>query len=244
MYSGLDPAWKDTPQKDAQTLWLFEGGAQAWFVREDSGLTNVEQLHGKDFNAGGKGSGSEVIARLLAFLALGVEPKWYTGGYDDALAALKDRRIVGLGKATAVLRPDALIQDAMTAMKIRLLSWTPEQIEKVRAKHPFLSPVDIPAGTYKATWNEKPVTTWGDGLGMYTLAKFSDELAYQFTKAAVEDSKLNDGIQASAYKAMAGNDLVKTTIELAPIPLHAGSHKYFQEIGVKIPDHLKAPEAK
>ncbi|MBI3967401.1 MAG: TAXI family TRAP transporter solute-binding subunit [Chloroflexi bacterium] len=244
-YAGLDPAWQEKPFQDARTLWLFDPAAQVWYVREDSGVTTIEQLNGKEFSPGGKGSATEVIATKLAFPAIGVQPKWYTGGYDDALTAMKDKRIVGTGKATAIARPDALIQDAMVSMKIRILSWTPEQIQKAKEKYPFLSTTEIPAGVYKADWNEKPITTWQDGIGMFTRAKFSNDVAYAFTKAAVEDNKEGgEQVQSSAFTAMKGADLVKLTMDLATVPLHAGSYKYFSEIGVQIPDRLKPPEVK
>lgn len=223
---------------------MADPATHVWFVREDSGVTSFEQLHGKDFAAGGKGTGTEAIARLLVFPAIGVEPRWYTGGMDDTRDAVKDRRIVGMGKATALKAPDALSQELMTTTKIRILSWPSNLVDKVRAKHPKLNTTEVPAGVYKAEWNTRPITSWGDGIGMYTLAKFSDDLAYKFTKAAVEDSKSSTSHQVAAYKGMSGVDVVKATLDLATVPLHAGTQKYFQEIGAKIPDHLRSPEAR
>lgn len=244
IYAGVDPTWKDPPLKEARALWVIDAGAGLWFVREDSGVRSVDQLHGKPFNPGGQGTGLDVLARYLLFPTLGVEPRWYIGGMDDALAAMKDRRIVGMGKTSAVKRPDALIQDAMTTMKVRALSWTPEEVEKVRAKLPFLNTASIPAGTYKADWNEKPITTWGNGVGMFTLARFSDNLAYAFVKAAVEDNKEGgERIQASAYLALKEFDITELTLSLSTVPLHLGSYRYLREVGAKIPDHLKPPEA-
>ncbi|MBI4505872.1 MAG: TAXI family TRAP transporter solute-binding subunit [Chloroflexi bacterium] len=244
LYTGLDPQWKDNPMKEARSLWVFDPATHVWFVREDSGVSSFEQLQGKDFAAGGKGSGTETIGRLLVFPAIGLQARWYTGGMDDARDAVKDRRIVGMGKATALKAPDALIQEVMTTTKIRILSWPPALVQKVKAQHPGLGTVEIPAGVYKAEWNEKPITSWGDGIGMYALAKFSDDLAYRFTKAAVEDSKASGGHQVAAYKGMTGVDVPKATLDLATVPLHAGAQKYYQEIGQKIPDQVKSPEAK
>lgn len=244
LYTGLDPQWKDNPLKEARALWVFDPAAHVWFVREDSGITRIEQLQGKDFAAGGKGSGTETIARLLVFPAIGIEPRWYTGGMDDARDAVKDRRIVGMGKATALKTPDALIQELMTTTKIRILSWPDDLVQKVKAQHPGLNTAEIPAGVYKADWNQQPIRSWSDGIGMYTLAKFSEDLAYKFTKAAIEDSKASTSHQVAAYKGMTGVDVAKVTMELATVPLHAGAQKYFQEIGMQIPAHLKSPEAK
>ncbi|MBI3966412.1 MAG: TAXI family TRAP transporter solute-binding subunit [Chloroflexi bacterium] len=244
MYSGQDPAWQERPLQDARTLWVFDASAHEWFVREDAGIKDVEQLQGKDFSPGGKGTSTENIARR-ALTALGIEPKWYSGGMEDALAAFKDRRIVGMGKQTAVKRPDALIVDASVATKLRVLNWTPEQVQKIRAKQPFLSPTEVPAGTYKADWNAQPITTWADGLGMGTLARLPEDLAYAFTKAAIEDSKPGgELVQAEAYPAMKEFDVTELTMSLATVPLHAGTYRYFREIGVAVPDRLKPPEVK
>ncbi|MBI4507058.1 MAG: hypothetical protein HY691_16120, partial [Chloroflexi bacterium] len=151
--TGLDPAFKDRPLKEVRGLWAIDPVAEAWFVREDAGVANVEQLHGKDFAGGGRGTASDLIARQFAFPTLGIEPRWYVGGAADVLEALKNRRIAGMGKATALRNPDAVIMDVMTSIRIRILSWTPEQVQKVKAKNPWLNTIDIPAGVYKADWN-------------------------------------------------------------------------------------------
>ncbi|MBI2322682.1 MAG: hypothetical protein HYU88_11510 [Chloroflexi bacterium] len=207
--------------------------------------SSAEQLQGKDFSPGGKGTGTELLARTFVFPTLGIEPKWYVGGMPDAQAAVKDRRIVGMGKASAVKNPDALIMDIMTSTRIRILSWTPEQVQKVQAKYPFLGTVDIPPGTYKASWNEKSLPTWAEGTGMFALARLPEDLAYAFAKAAVEDTKPGaEGIQAAAYPAVKSADFAEMTATLSTIPLHAGTYRYFREIGTKLPDHLKPPETK
>lgn len=43
---------------------------------------------------------------------------------------------------------------------------------------------------------------------------------------------------------MADFDLVKLILDMSTVPLHAGAQRYCQEIGAKIPDHLKSPEAR
>ncbi|MBI3967532.1 MAG: TAXI family TRAP transporter solute-binding subunit [Chloroflexi bacterium] len=243
IYAGLDPNFKDKPQKEIRTLWAIDPVAEVWFVREDSSVTNVEQLQGKDFAGGGRGSASDQLARLFAFPALGIEPKWYVGGTEDVLAAMKDRRIVGMGKASALRNPDAVILDAMTSMRIRILGWTPEQVAKVKAKHDWMNTTQVPAGVYKADWNQGPITTWQNGACIFSVSTVPEDVAYTLTKAAVEDIKQADSIQAGAFPAMKGADLVALTMQLSSVPLHAGSYRYFKEIGAPIPDRLKPPEA-
>lgn len=243
VYRGLDPEWEKEPLKDARTLFIMDPGLQVYFVREDSGVKRPEDLTGKDFNPGGKGTATEFLARMV-FSALDIKPRLYSGGMADAQAAMKDRRIVGMGKATNAKSPDALIQDIMASAPIRVLDWQPEHLKKAQEKYPFLKFGEIPAGVYKGAWNEKPVRSWLDGNGLYTMARLPEELAYGFTKAAVEDSKAADSVQVAAFPGMKGQDLAQLTMDLSPIPLHAGAYRYFKEIGAKIPDWLKPPEVK
>ncbi|MBI4506695.1 MAG: TAXI family TRAP transporter solute-binding subunit [Chloroflexi bacterium] len=244
IYAGIDPTFKDKPVKELRALWAIDPVAEAWFVREDTGITNVEQLQGKDFAGGGRGSASDQIARNFAFPALGVEPRWYVGGAADVLEALKNRRITGMGKATALRNPDATIMDVMTSIRIRILAWTPEQIQKVRAKHPWMNTIEIPAGVYKADWNSQPITTWQNGAGIFTATHLPEDIGYAVTKSAVEDVKQADSVQAAAFLAMKGADMPALTMRLASVPLHAGSYRYFKEIGTQLPDRLKPPEVK
>ncbi|MBI4506696.1 MAG: hypothetical protein HY691_14270, partial [Chloroflexi bacterium] len=200
-------------------------------------------LHGKDFAGGGRGTASDLIARQFAVPTLGIEPRWYVGGAADILEALKNRRIAGMGKATALRNPDAVIMDVMTSMRIRILSWTPEQVQKVKAKNPWLNTIDIPAGVYKADWNSQAITTWQNGAAIFTTANLPEDVGYFVTKAAIEDIKQADSAQAAAFAAVKGADTPALTMRLATVPLHAGAYKYFKEIGTQLPDRLKPPEA-
>jgi len=66
-----------------------------------------------------------------------------------------------------------------------------------------------------------------------------NDLAYKLVKAVMEDKEHQKG----AFKGLA-EDMAKVTLELSLSPLHAGAIKYYQEKGLKVPDHLVPPEAR
>lgn len=237
--------WKGKAAPDVRLLWVYIVNPCPPIVREDSGVKRMEDLEGKDFNPGMRGSSTE--AQTKRYLeVLGIKPKWYIGGTDDALAAIKDRRIVGFTKCTpSAGSVDSAVLDLMVSTPIRMLPLTPEHITKIKAEVPWFSVGNIEAGVYKADWNKDPIPSLGLIVDMSVMKRLPDDLAYKFTKAGVEDNRPGwDGIQATAWPAVKGLDFAKQTMETATTPLHVGALKYYRELGLKIKSELIPPEAK
>src|SRR5512143_2037321 len=98
-YHGLD-AWKDKPIKDQYVMWVYQPAPQNFVVREDSGVKTVYDLAGKPFNPGIRGSATEKTVEAILD-ALGVVPNFVRGGTEDAVASIKDKRVVGYVKSGA-----------------------------------------------------------------------------------------------------------------------------------------------
>ncbi|MBI3967542.1 MAG: TAXI family TRAP transporter solute-binding subunit [Chloroflexi bacterium] len=243
-YEGLEQ-WKDKAFKEIRTMWIYAASPTAYAVRADSNVKSVTDLNGKDFNPGMRGSATESQTRK-AMEVLGVTPKYFVGGTEDAVAAIKDRRIAGMAKTFVGLSADAVILDLQVATTIRILPFTKEQIAKIEQAAPWYGHMDIPANTFpKMDENKEPILTLALVQGTHTTTQFSDDLTYKIVKALFEDNKLKDqGIQGGAMPAVKDLDFEKTTIEQAKVPLHKGALKYFREIGTKVPDALVPPEAK
>ncbi|MBI4505322.1 MAG: TAXI family TRAP transporter solute-binding subunit, partial [Chloroflexi bacterium] len=245
---GVGP-WKDKPIQGLRWLWLYNLNQHAFIVREDSGVKKLEDLTGKDFNPCMRGGACEQMTKD-AFDALGIKPKWYVGSTDDAVQAIKDRRIVGYGKPMAGKDvPDASHLDLMTATKVRVLGFTEEQAKKVVEAHPYHAFTMIAPNVFKdQEWNKEPIRTMAISVGTGTTTRLPDDVAYAIVKAIVEDNAPGGGgVQAAAFPGVKGWDFAKLTTEdglLKSPPLHAGAYKYYKEIGKKVPDALVPPEAK
>lgn len=236
-YQGLAQL-KDKPVPGLRTLWMYDVGMNAYVVRADSGITSLAQLDGSDF-AGGTGTYTEVLARN-AFAAAGISPKWYRGGLNDALSALKDRRVVGLTKATSPAAPDAGLIEVHTTMPLRFLTWSPELIAKVKQTYDYYTDGEIPAGLYKAAGNEKAIRTWAAPQAVLALKDFDAEFVYQLVKAVDR----NKEPQAAAYKPSGQFDFAKLTAEMSPLPVHAGTLRYLRERGLPVRPETVPPEAR
>lgn len=231
--------WKDNPVKELRNAFLYHNQPCPIIVREDSGVKKLEDLSGKDFNAGMRGSAAEANTKAMLEV-LGIKPRYYTGSLDDALAATKDKRIVGFSKCFASSKvPDVSAMDLQTVTPIRVLGLTAEQEKLVKEKIPYMPFTSVEPGVYKADWNKEPIRAWAAVVGLGVVEKVPAEHVYAITKAAVEDNKPGgEGLLGKALAGVKDNDFVKLTMELGITPLHPGAIRYYQEIGQKIPEHL------
>jgi len=229
-YHGLG-AWKGNPIKNQYVFWIYQPAPQNFVVREDSGVKSVYDLTGKSFNPGIRGSATEkTVEEILE--ALGIKPNYYRGGTEDAVDAIKDKRIVGYVKSGAGLTSlDASTLDIATFVPIRILGFTDEDIKRVNAQYPYLTTVNVPAGIYKSLPGYK---TFAMLIGAAGKKELPEDLVYKMVKAVWEGFNL----QVAAYPSVKGVDIPKLTIETSTAPLHPGAIKYYRELGLKIPDYL------
>lgn len=96
-----------------------------------------------------------------------------------------------------------------------------------------LQMVEIPANTYPGQVNQEPVVTWQTLMMLAVRKDLAEETAYQLTKAYFEQrdtiAKSNAILsQLPGFDPFAGVN----------VPLHAGAARYFNEVGIDIPNEL------
>jgi TRAP transporter TAXI family solute receptor len=238
----------DTPDKDLRFYFIYLMNIVHLTVREDSGITKLEELTGKKFHAGMVGAGSTYNTKEI-LSALNIKPNYFVGSLADAVAAMKDNRIVGYSKAGAGFGAiDATTMDIMTRTKVRILSFTDEQMKIALKARPGLFYGKEPAGTIKGYYKDHPeINSFANGLSLYSRNNVPQEHGYQIMKAIVEHF---DEILPTIPKT-ARMDPVKDTLkyglqtaEMVGLPLHAGVVQYLQEIGQEVPSILIPPEYK
>ena len=121
-------------------------------------------------------------------------------------------------------RSDVVLEDAGTVVKT-----LPD--DNVGSRHQRFI-VDMPGGEME---NSGPYTTWGFMIGVSAQPDMPDDVAYNIVKAVMED----DVEQATAFPAVAGANLAELTLQYATSPLHPGAIRYFEEIGLTVPDNLR-----
>jgi TRAP transporter TAXI family solute receptor len=238
MYEAINGvgAFKGHKFTKSRTIWAAHPKVYFFVVSEQSGVKNYTDLQGKLFNPGLQGSTTE--AQTYAILdALGVKPNFAPGGLSDAIDAVKDRRIIGFSKTASAIAPDSSIQNIMTAVKVRVLSLTDEEIKTLQAKLPQYKSIEIDGGLYNQPGKIKALS---GVFGTMVSKDLPEELVYKIVKAVFENQRYIE----QAYPALKGFDMAKVTAEQATSWLHPGTIKYLREKGYKLPDQVIPPEMK
>ncbi len=197
-----------------------------------SGITNIEQVKGRNISTGSPGSGTNFMAEAV-LKALGIPLDSYKDSrlsFTESGNALRDGTIdvgvwsVGPGTSS--------ILDLATTHEIHIIAFTPEQTKKILAANATYSSVELAGGVYRGI--DKPVATIGVWNVMICQKSLDTGLVYKLAKALYEHNDYLVKIHPSAAYTTPEN-----AVKYSPIPLHPGTLKYLAEKGVKVPDKLK-----
>lgn len=227
---GKKPFEGETGYDAIRTLFVMPYVTVHFVVREDSGVTKLEDLAGKDFISGGRGTFCDGRTRTI-FGLLGLEGKVNFVDVELASAdnALKNRKVAGY--ATCSSHPTPQLQELATTTPIRILPISAAQADVLAKNDPSSSPITIAAGTYK---DVPAVPTVGVPVGAYATTKMDDATAYAIVKAFW--SKKDEMAKTNPWWAAVTPDLIAA---LGNTKLHPGALKYYREAGVKIPDAMQ-----
>ncbi|WP_298726887.1 TAXI family TRAP transporter solute-binding subunit [uncultured Ferrovibrio sp.] len=227
---GKKPFEGETGYDTIRTLFVMPYVTVHFVVREDSGVTKLEELAGKDFISGGRGTFCDGRTRTI-FGLLGLEGKVNFVDVELASAdnALKNRKVAGY--ATCSSHPTPQLQELATTTPIRILPISAEQADILVKNDPSSSPITIAAGTYKGV---PAVPTVGVPVGAYATTKMDDATAYAIVKAFW--SKKDEMAKTNPWWAAVTPDLIGA---LGNTKLHPGALRYYKEAGVNIPDAMQ-----
>ena len=195
------------------------------------GITNIEQIKGKNISSGSPGSGTNFMAETV-FKALGIPLDSYKDSrlsFTESANALRDGTIevgvwsVGPGTSS--------ILDLATTHDVHIITFTSDQQKKILAANTQYSAVDLAGGVYRGV--DKAVPTIGVWNVMICQAGLSTDLVYKLVKSLYEHQDYLLKIHPSASYTTPEN-----AVKYSPIPLHPGTIKYLKEKGIAVPAGL------
>ncbi|MCA1426721.1 MULTISPECIES: TAXI family TRAP transporter solute-binding subunit [unclassified Bradyrhizobium] len=198
-------------------------------VRADSPYTTIPDLVGQPVAFGARGSGLPILARyVLDGLGLKQDEDFkaiYLDRAGDGPAMVEDGRVVALWGAGIGWPGFAAV--AASASGARFIAPSADEIARIRAKHAFLKPLTVPAGSYPK--QTEPIASLGSWSFILTREDLPDDVAYRLAKTL-------HGVEATFCKklAQACETTAANTVAAAPKVelIHPGVTKYFREIGV------------
>ncbi|MGC0389132.1 TAXI family TRAP transporter solute-binding subunit [Bradyrhizobium sp. USDA 241] len=197
-------------------------------VRADSPYRTIRDLVGQPVAFGAKGSGLPILARyVLDGLGLKQDEDFravYLDRAGDGPAMVEDGRVAALWGAGIGWPGFAAV--ASSAAGARFIAPSAEEITRIRARHAFLKPLTVPAGSYPK--QTEPIASLGSWSFVLTREDLPDDVAYRLAKT--------HGVEATLCRklAQACETNAANTVAAAPKAelIHSGVMKYLREIGV------------
>jgi uncharacterized protein len=225
---------QDTNKYDKVRCLAFLYGAPAQLVvMADGPFKSAKDLIGKRVAVGNAGSGAALSAERF-FRHIGVWDKFQPQflGYSAAASAFKDGKIDAFW--VLVGYPNASVIEAATMSKIRLINVGKDAEETGFYGEIPYAPTVIPGGTYPGQTED--VMTFEDGTLLTSRSDVDEEVVYKVMKAMWSKEGLEHMVQA--HKAAREMNM-ENNFKGSSSPLHKGAAKFWQEMGLTIPDNLK-----
>lgn len=198
-------------------------------VRADSPSRRIADLRGKPVAFGAKGSGLVILARyVLDGLGLDQNKDFeaiYLERAGDGPAMVLDGRAAALWGGGAGWPGFAAM--AQSPGGARFIAPTPEEIERILQKHPFLRRLTLPAGSFQGQSEAiESVGSWSFVLARPTL---DDDTAYRLARALHKGEVAFGARLAQGRETTAANTAAAVS---SPDLLHPGVARYLREIGL------------
>lgn len=236
--TGTGPVAEPQPNMRSVTM-LWQNVEQFVLANEhvDTGtVSDLLAIKGETVAMGGETSGTIGSNRvLLTGLGLNFDEdfEFIYAGYGPSADALANGQAVAAGIPSGT--PTSAITKLMSTNegKFTVLDVTEEEAATMDGGRDLWTPFTIPAGTYPG--QEADINTIAQPNFLAVNADVDENHVYQLTKALYENLPFLQAIHP-ATKAMN----IESALAGLPVPLHPGSARYYQEVGIDIPERLIA----
>ncbi len=238
--TGTGPLESEGPQENIRSVSMLWQNVEHFIVSADAAKTGTMAdfvaLKGSATALGARNSGTiGSNDALLSGLGINLEEDYelVEAGYGPSAEALQNGQVKGISTPAGV--PVGAVSQLMAAAgdNVKLLNFTDEELEKADGGRNLWTRYVIPAGTYPG--QSEDVNTVAQPNFLAVRSDVSEENVYQITKTIFENLPFLQAIHP-ATKVMA----IESAIAGLPLPLHPGAAKYYQEVGIQIPERLIA----
>ena len=240
-WNGTGPIQAEGPQKNLRAVTMLWQNVEHFTVNKKFAKTgtvaDMVAMKGETLALGKKNSGtlgSNTV--LLENLGVANVEDYYNliyVGYGPSADAMQNGQAAGMSTPAGV--PVSAVTKAKANMgdDIVVLDFTDEQLKQADGGKDLWTRYVIPAETYPG--QTKAINTIAQPNFLAARADVDEDAVYQIVKAVYENLPFLNAIHG-ATKVMA----VEKAIAGLPMPLHPGAAKYYQEVGIEIPERLIA----
>lgn len=194
-------------------------------VRDDIPAKDFGELKDARIGIGSPGSGTEANFRQLMDVHKMKKEDVHARhlSFSESAEQFRDGHIDAFIVTAGI--PNTAIMDVAKRRDLRILPILADKAAQLAKRYPFLSPVRIPADTYKNQSSE--VTSVAVTAVLIASESMTDDVAYKLTRTLFENQ---DELATSHAKGKELN--IKTAVSGVSIPFHPGAVKFYREKGV------------
>jgi TRAP transporter TAXI family solute receptor len=217
------------PATKLKILTAMYSSPGMFVVRADSPYKTIRDLVGQPIAFGAKGSGLPILSRyVLDGIGLKQDEDFksiYLDRAGDGPAMVQDGRAAALWGAG--IGWPGFVTMAESPGGARFIAPDAGEIARIRAKHTYLKPLTVPAGSYPH--QNEAIASVGSWSYILVRESLPDEVAYRLAKTL-------HGIEGEFCRKLsqACETTAANTVAAAPNEglIHPGVLKYFREIGL------------
>ncbi len=209
---------------DLVALYPYSASILLFAVTEESGVTSLEDLDGKKFNPGIRGSAAETLTTDVLSM-FDINADLVHGSVGDAVEGIKNGQIIGYSKYGAADAVDATLQELMTSNKMRLIGFTEEQEKAATEAMEGVAFTTLPEGLIPGSEAVRVPK-----LSVFFLTRtgiMDDQTAYDIARSIHQ----NVNLLVEAWPQLAGYDIAADAVATmeAGVPYHPGAARYWKE---------------
>ncbi len=241
-WNGDGPLEDEGPQSNLRSITMLWPNVEHLVVRRSMAPTgtvaDLEELRGRRLSIGARNSGTEGSGRHILG-ALGYNPDedfdLVFQGYGPSSDSLQNG-VIDAMNAPAGPPVSALTRAfAADGENLTILGFTEQQRAMVNSTYPLWTPFTLDANTYPG--QTEAIETIAQPNFLSVRSDIDEEAVYLITKTIYENLPFLHGIHGATR-----NMSLERAIAGLPMPLHPGAQRYYEEVGIDIPEHLRAPE--
>ena len=237
---GTGPMEPLGPQDNLRSVTMLWPNVEHFAIRRDfvetGTIDDLFGLEGRGFAIGARNSGTEGSNRhLLGGIGIDDPDSFFDLayiGYAPSADAFRNGNIDALNPAAGAPVGAMTQLAAAVGDDVQILGFTDEQIARANDGLALWTAYELPAGTYPGQTDA--VRTIAQPNVLVVNADVDDDAVYQITKAIYENLSFLHNIHPTT-QAMA----LDRALTGVPLPLHQGALRYYEEVGLDIPDRLR-----
>jgi TRAP transporter TAXI family solute receptor len=209
---------------DTVALYPYSASILLFAVTGESGVTSLEDLDGKKFNPGIRGSAAETLTTNVLSM-FDINADLVHGAVGDAVEGIKNGQIIGYSKYGAADSVDASLQELMTSTEMRLIGFTQEQEKAAKESMEGVGFTTLPAGLIPGSEAIRVPK-----LNVFFLTRtgvMDDQTAYDIARSIHQ----NMNLLVEAWPQLADYDIAADAVATmeAGITYHPGAARYWKE---------------